>query len=69
MVMLISNMFVLPLDIAFFANNYDFAWMVFHVTSDTLCLVDILSNFRTAYRVNNEELKYFELNHKKIAKQ
>lgn len=28
----------------------------------------ILSNFRTAYRVNNEDLKYFELNHKQIAK-
>ncbi|XP_057290465.1 potassium/sodium hyperpolarization-activated cyclic nucleotide-gated channel 1-like [Hydractinia symbiolongicarpus] len=68
MVMLILNMFFLPLDIAFFANNYDFAWMVFHVTSDTLCLVDILLNFRTAYRVNNKELKHFELDHKKIAK-
>lgn len=47
MVMLISNMFVLPLDIAFFANNYDFAWMVFHVTSDTLCLSCQISELLT----------------------
>lgn len=63
MTMLIINMFVLPLDIAFFESN---TLVGFHVMSDTLCLLDIILNFRTGYRCSRERQE-FELDHKKIA--
>lgn len=63
MTMLVLNMLVLPLDIAFFDDN---SFISFHVVSDTLCMVDILLNFRTGYHLMAKKHE-FELGHKKIA--
>eukprot|EP00111_Clytia_hemisphaerica_P021477 TCONS_00063185-protein len=63
MTMLVLNMMVLPLDIAFFDDN---SLISFHVISDTLCMVDIILNFRTGYHLRKEKHE-FELGHKKIA--
>lgn len=45
--MLIVNLFVLPLDIAFFTDTD--TWLNLHILSDTLCILDIAINFRTSY--------------------
>ena len=63
MVMLVLNMFILPLDIAFFNSK---TWVGFHITSDCLCMLDIVFNFRTGYRTAG---KAFELDQRQIAKQ
>ena len=49
-VVLMLNMIVLPLNIAFFHSaGIDF-WIVFHSISDMFFLVDIVLNFRTGYK-------------------
>ena len=68
MVMLILNMFILPLDIAFFTHRNPQTWLWFHMVSDFLCIIDIVLNFRTGYR-DNVESSVFELDSKKIAVQ
>jgi len=65
MTMLILNMFILPLDIAFFTEHDNNTWLGFHIFSDMLCLLDIVLNFRTGYK--DSESSEFELDHKKIA--
>jgi len=63
MTMLVLNMLILPLDIAFFDDN---SLVTFHVISDSLCMVDIVLNFRTGYHIRPEKYE-FELGQKKIA--
>lgn len=63
MTMLVLNMLILPLDIAFFENE---TFISFHVVSDALCMVDIILNFRTGYHLMTKKHE-FELDQKKIA--
>ena len=62
--MLIVNLFVLPVDIAFFTDTN--TWLRVHILSDTLCLLDIILNFRTGYRTRVK--KQFNLEGCQIAK-
>jgi len=71
MFVLLLNMVLLPLNIAFFSNNNSswVTWMVIHTLSDVTFMTDIFFNFRTGYREegNGNQIS-FVLEPKKIAK-
>lgn len=51
MLILLLNMIMLPLNIAFFGSGQSWiAWMTIHSISDITFMVDIVLNFRTGYR-------------------
>ncbi|KAK8770345.1 hypothetical protein V5799_013179 [Amblyomma americanum] len=47
-VLLVANLVLIPVDVAFFADPGDIYWMAFHLASDAIFFVDIVCNFRTA---------------------
>lgn len=63
MFVMLINLFVLPLDVAFNMQAID----SFLTVSDVMCMFDIIFNFRTGY-ILFPNSKYFELNGKLIAK-
>ncbi|KAL3256837.1 hypothetical protein MRX96_017124 [Rhipicephalus microplus] len=46
-VLLVANLVLIPVDVAFYADPGDLYWMAFHLTSDAIFFVDIVFNFRT----------------------
>lgn len=71
MLVLLFNMLVLPLNVAFFSeSNTSFVtWIVVHTFSDIVFMLDIVFNFRTGYRKDEPgHLISFVLQPKKIAK-
>lgn len=50
LILLITNVIVLPVAIAFFSEEINSArWIIFNVVSDALFLFDIVVNFRTGF--------------------
>lgn len=47
LILLLINMIVIPLDVAFFASKQDTFWVVFNVFTDLAFVLDIALNFRT----------------------
>ncbi|XP_064454824.1 potassium/sodium hyperpolarization-activated cyclic nucleotide-gated channel 1-like isoform X2 [Ornithodoros turicata] len=45
--LLIVNLIVIPLDVAFFSDIENVGWMTFHLASDAIFFIDIIFNFRT----------------------
>eukprot|EP00111_Clytia_hemisphaerica_P021482 TCONS_00063203-protein len=71
MLVLLFNMLVLPLNVAFFSeSNTSFVtWIVVHTFSDIVFMLDIVFNFRTGYRKDEPgHFISFVLQPKKIAK-
>ncbi|XP_057302359.1 potassium/sodium hyperpolarization-activated cyclic nucleotide-gated channel 1-like [Hydractinia symbiolongicarpus] len=50
MLFLLTNLVVLPLNIAFFTTENLSSWVAFHCCADALFVLDIIFNFRTGYR-------------------
>jgi len=61
LVLLIINLYILPLDIAFFET---YTLMPFHIISDCIFFLDILINFRTGFHLYADK---YELDSKAIA--
>jgi len=51
LLVLVTNLIVLPVAISFFNDDLSIRWIVFNCLSDTIFLLDIVVNFRTG---NNE---------------
>lgn len=68
MIILVLNIIILPVDMAFFSNEYRKSWRSFHIISDMSYLIDMLLNFRTGYRATTDASE-FELAPRKIALQ
>lgn len=64
--MLIVNMFVLPVAIAFFNDDMSPSWIAFNSISDGVFLLDIVLNFKTGVLVHGTPNKFI-LDPKKIA--
>lgn len=47
LLLLVANLIILPVGIAFFNNDFDIRWIIFNCLSDIIFLVDIAVNFRT----------------------
>lgn len=47
LVLLVANLIILPVAIAFFNDDLSARWVVFNFLSDTIFITDILFNFRT----------------------
>ena len=47
LVLLLANLIVLPVAIAFFNDDLSTHWIVFNCVSDALFLTDLIINFRT----------------------
>jgi len=47
LILLSTNLVVLPVAIAFFFNDTGQHWMVFNITCDSMFILDIIVNFRT----------------------
>lgn len=47
LVLLISNLVILPVIIAFFNDDLSTNWIVFNSISDVVFLLDLVINFRT----------------------
>src|SRR6218665_84052 len=47
LVLLIANLIILPIIIAFFNDDLSTHWIVFNSISDTVFLLDLIINFRT----------------------
>lgn len=45
--LLVANLVLIPVDVAFFSDPGDPYWMAFHLASDSIFFVDIVFNFRT----------------------
>ena len=61
LLLLLINLYIIPLDIAFFDTD---TWMPFHVVSDLICAIDILINFRTGFHQYGDK---YELDGRAIA--
>jgi len=59
--LLLINLYVLPLDIAFFET---YTLMPFHIISDSICFLDIVINFRTGFHLYADK---YEIKGKAIA--
>ena len=64
LVIMLANVFILPLDIAFF-SDITIQNGVLLVLSDVFCILDILLNIRTGYRDKTNGNMY-ELDGKKV---
>ena len=54
MLILLLNMILLPLNIAFFADgNSATIWLSVHTISDVAFIIDVILNFRTGFRQEN----------------
>ncbi|EDO34316.1 predicted protein, partial [Nematostella vectensis] len=67
LLLLLINLFALPVLISFFADNVSARWIAFNAVSDTAFLLDILLNFRTGVLVHGSPNKFI-LDPKIIAK-
>ncbi|XP_014669392.1 PREDICTED: potassium/sodium hyperpolarization-activated cyclic nucleotide-gated channel 1-like [Priapulus caudatus] len=47
LVLLVANLIILPVAIAFFNDDLSARWVVFNIMADTIFIIDILVNFRT----------------------
>lgn len=58
-ILLVANLVLIPIDVAFFSNLNDPYWMAFHLGSDFIFFMDIVFNFRTGakdiYFILNKE--------------
>ncbi|XP_068739809.1 potassium/sodium hyperpolarization-activated cyclic nucleotide-gated channel 2-like isoform X2 [Montipora capricornis] len=66
LLLLIVNLFVLPVAIAFFTNDMSPAWIVANVISDGIFLLDIVLNFKTGVLIHGTPNKFI-LDPKEIA--
>lgn len=66
-VLLLANLVLIPVDVAFFADPGDLYWMAFHLTSDAIFFVDIVFNFRTGV-ITTEGVERVNLDPKYIAR-
>ena len=64
--LLIVNMFLLPLAIAFFIDDMSSRWVAVNLASDGILLLDIVLNFKTGVLVHGTP-NIFILDPKKIA--
>ena len=64
--LLIVNMFVLPVAIAFFNDDMSPSWIAFNSISDGIFLLDIALNFKTGVLIHGTPNKFI-LDPKKIA--
>ena len=64
--LLIVNMFVLPVAIAFFTDDLSPSWIAFNSISDGMFMLDIVLNFKTGVLVHGTP-NVFILDPKKIA--
>ena len=58
LLLLMINMFVLPVTISFFGDGISFGMQVFYFISDATFLLDILLNFRTGVLVHGSPNKF-----------
>lgn len=47
LMLLMANLIILPVAIAFFTDDLSLQWIVFNGVSDTVFLLDLIINFRT----------------------
>ena len=66
LLLLIVNLFVLPVAIAFFTDDMSPAWIVANVISDGIFLLDIVLNFKTGVLIHGTPNKFI-LDPKEIA--
>jgi hypothetical protein len=66
MLLLIMNMYALPVVITFFTDELPFSWTVFNILSDVFFLTDLILNFRTGIMVNDMSYRFI-LEPRKIA--
>ncbi|XP_075743726.1 potassium/sodium hyperpolarization-activated cyclic nucleotide-gated channel 2-like isoform X1 [Rhipicephalus microplus] len=66
-VLLVANLVLIPVDVAFYADPGDLYWMAFHLTSDAIFFVDIVFNFRTGV-ITTEGVERVNLDPKYIAR-
>lgn len=66
MLLLIMNMFALPVVITFFNHDLPLSWNVFNILSDVFFLTDLILNFRTGIMVNDMSYRFI-LEPRKIA--
>jgi len=64
--LLIVNMFVLPVAIAFFTDDLSPSWIAFNCISDGVFMLDIVLNFKTGVLVHGTPNEFI-LDPKKIA--
>ncbi|XP_003742439.1 potassium/sodium hyperpolarization-activated cyclic nucleotide-gated channel 1 [Galendromus occidentalis] len=67
LVLLLINMIVIPLDVAFFASRQDTFWVVFNIFTDLAFVLDIVLNFRTGF-FTSSETRDLNLDPKAVAK-
>jgi hypothetical protein len=58
LLLLIMNMYALPVVITFFTDNLPTSWIVFNVLSDVFFLTDLILNFRTGIMVNDMSYRF-----------
>ncbi|XP_077514697.1 potassium/sodium hyperpolarization-activated cyclic nucleotide-gated channel 2-like isoform X2 [Amblyomma americanum] len=66
-VLLVANLVLIPVDVAFFADPGDIYWMAFHLASDAIFFVDIVCNFRTGV-ITTQGVERVNLDPKYIAR-
>ncbi|CAB4043426.1 potassium sodium hyperpolarization-activated cyclic nucleotide-gated channel 2 isoform X5, partial [Paramuricea clavata] len=66
MLLLVMNMYALPVVITFFTDALPLSWTVFNILSDIFFLTDLLLNFRTGIMVNDMSYRFI-LEPRKIA--
>lgn len=64
-ILLIMNMYALPVVITFFNEELPIPWISFNILSDVFFLTDLVLNFRTGIMVNDSSYR-FVLEPKKI---
>ena len=64
--LLIINMYALPVVITFYTNAIPLSWTVINIMSDVFFLTDLLLNFRTGIMVNDMSYRFI-LEPRKIA--
>lgn len=56
LLLMMSNLVILPWGITFFEDQNTLPWIVFNVLSDTLFLMDLIFNFRTGILVEDSHV-------------
>ena len=63
LVLLLSNLIVLPVAISFFYDDLNTRWVVFNSLSDVVFLTDLLINFRTGMQSGRVTANHVQLGH------
>ena len=58
LLLLIMNMYALPVVITFFTDALPLSWIVFNILSDVFFLTDLVLNFRTGIMVNDMSYRF-----------